>query len=136
MAENNFEEIAKDVLNTKDSTSSFDKSDIEDNKIMGILAYIFFLFLVPLFAAPNSKFAKFHANQGCVLFILEVLFTVVTTVLGFAIGWIPVVGAIVCWAVGVVLGVSCLALMILGIINAATGKAKELPIIGKIKLIK
>ena len=136
MAENNFEELAKDVLNTADTTSSFNKSDIEENKIMALLSYIFFLFLVPLFAAPNSKFAKFHANQGCVLFILEVLFAVITTVLGFAIGWIPVVGGIVCWAVGVVFGVCILAMIILGIVNAVTGKAKELPIIGRIKILK
>ena len=65
--------IVKAFTDTKDDTGEFDKKDIEDNSVMGLLAYIWILWLIPLLAAKNSKFAKFHANQGLILFILEVI---------------------------------------------------------------
>jgi hypothetical protein len=46
-----------------------DALDIEHNKIFAVLAYIGILFLVPLLAAPQSRFARYHTNQGIVLFL-------------------------------------------------------------------
>ena len=43
-----------------------------------------------------------------------------------ALGWIPLVG----WIIKTVLGLAVTILMVIGIVNAATGKAKELPFIG------
>ena len=117
--------------NTADTTSRFEPADVEENRVMGILAYLSWLVLIPLLAAPKSPFARYHANQGLVLAIVS---TVVCVLLG-ALTWIPVLGIIV----GIVLslvGVLFLVLAIIGIVNAANGKAKELPIIGKIRLIQ
>lgn len=103
---------------------SGDEKDIEENKVLAVLSYLGILFLVPLLAAPKSKFAKFHANQGCVLFIAEVALTMV---------WIiPILG----WIVGFVGGIGTLVLAIMGIINALNGKAVKLPLIGDISVIK
>lgn len=114
--------------NTADTTAEFDSRDIADNKVMAILAYIGILFLIPLLAAQNSGFARFHTNQGLILFLAEVVLSAASGILGL----IPFVGWIVSGAVGVL----CLALMIIGIVNAANGKAKELPLIGGFRLIK
>lgn len=105
-----------------------DPNDIQQNKGMAVLAYFGFLFIVPLLAAPNSPYARFHANQGLVLFIVDAIVGVICGILG----GIPIVGAII----GSVLGLVILVLAILGIVNAATGKANPLPIIGGIKIIK
>lgn len=100
------------------------KEDIEKNKVFGVLAYIGLLFLVPLLAAPDSKFAKFHANQGLTLFIVAIAVNVI---------WIvPILG----WIVGFFGWIAVLVLAIMGIINAANGKMEKLPIIGDIELIK
>lgn len=136
MAENNFEKMAKDVLNTADTTSSFDQGDIERNKIMAILAYIGILFLIPLLVAKDSKFAKFHTNQGLVLFIADIAICIVIAIIAVILAFVPVVGPIIAGIVSGVLGLVIFALMIFGIINAATGKAKELPLIGEIRILK
>ena len=65
------------INNTADTTADYDKKDIEDNKLMGVLAYIGLLFLIPLFAAKESKFAQFHTNQGILLCIVGVAGTFV-----------------------------------------------------------
>lgn len=95
---------------------------------MAVLAYIGILFLIPLLAAPNSKYARFHANQGLVLFIVDIAVGIVSTILLF----IPIVGAII----GGLLGLAIFIFLIMGIVNAASGKAKELPLIGKIRILK
>ena len=126
------------VMNTPDTTAEYTQEDINSNRVMAILAYIGLLFLVPLFAAKDSKFARFHTNQGIVLCIAGAICYVACTILVAlasipAIGWLfAVLGYIGVTAVGIVFTI----LMVLGIVNAAKGTAKELPIIGKFKILK
>ena len=94
----------------------------ELRKIYAILACFGILFFLPLIAAPKSKFARFYANQGFILFLFGIVAGVVIRLLSF----IPLVGTIVSW----VLGIIELFLFIFALVNACQGKAKELPVIG------
>ena len=98
-------------------------ADVEKNKIFAILAYLGILFLVPLLAAKESPFAMYHANQGLILFLFAIALGVV--------GAIPVIGLIS------LLGwIPHLIFMVMGIINAANGRMKPLPLIGGITILK
>ncbi len=113
-----------------------DPDDAEKNKIFGIVAYLSILWLVPLLAAKGSPFAKYHANQGFTLFILEVAIWIVESVLNTIFYMILPGGfGIISLVLGFVwLGV--LVLVILGILNAARGKCVPLPLIGGFKILK
>ncbi len=89
---------------------------------MALLAYI--IFLIPLFAAKDSKFARFHTNQGLVLFLAGIIASVVAV--------IPVIG----WIVSSIAALAITVLAVIGILNALNGRAKELPVIGKFKILK
>lgn len=119
-----------------DFTSQYDPNDVQQNKVMAVLAYFWVLFLIPLLAAPNSQFARFHANQGLVLFLAEIAGGIVIGILTAILIRIPIVGVILTGLISGVFSIGMFVLMIMGIINAATGKAKEVPILGKIKIIK
>ena len=115
---------------TPDYTSSFDPADVQANKVMGVLAYLSWLVLIPLFAARNSPFARFHCNQGIVLALAEVLAGVI---LGIA-RRLPLIG----WVfrlVGILASVAWIVLAVIGILNALNGRAKELPLIGGINIL-
>ncbi|MDF2614996.1 MAG: hypothetical protein K0S71_2782 [Clostridia bacterium] len=101
----------------------FTPEDIEKNKVISGLAYL--LFFLPLIACPDSKFGKFHANQALILVIVSIIGNVI-------LGVIPVVG----WILLPFYGIAMLILMILGLVNGLNGQAKELPIIGKYRIIK
>ena len=101
---------------------------MEGNKLLAAISYIGILFLVPLLAAKDDAFARFHANQGLVLFIANIA----AAIAGLILGFIPVIGVIVAWIIRIALFV----LMILGIINALKGEMKPLPFIGGIEIIK
>jgi len=109
------------------------RKDAEDNKIMGILAYLGFLFLVPYLAAKESPFARFHANQGCVLFILQIAFYIAMAIFSAILPWSLYFIVSLLYLAG---GVGIFVLVIMGIINAAKGEMKELPIIGKYTILK
>ena len=106
------------------STGYFTKEDAEKNKMMAVLAYI--LFLIPLLAAKESPFAKYHTNQGLVLFIGGVIVSILGSVIPF-LGWFVIL------PIG---GILVTVLCVMGILNALKGEAKPLPIIGKIKILK
>lgn len=115
----------------------FNSEDVENNKVMGILAYFGILFLIPLLAAKDSQYARFHTNQGIVLFIFDIVIWIISNVVNFVItfaslGILSFVGTII----SNLLGLLCLALIIVGIVNACSGEPKKLPIIGSITLYK
>lgn len=126
-----FNEKFNEFNNTPDTTAEYDQNDIQQNKVMAILAYLSWLVLVPIFAAKESKFARFHANQGIVLAIAEIICWVALGILGN----LPFIG----WIFSIMDGLFslvCLIFAVIGIMNAANGKAKELPLLGHFKILK
>ncbi len=125
---------AKNVTDTADTTAEFDPTDIAQNKGMAILAYFGILVLFPILGAKHSRFAQYHANQGLILLIVSVVYGVVNAIVEAILGWIPVLGSLV--SLVLLLGnVAILVLTILGIVNAAKGVAKEVPLVGKYRLL-
>ncbi len=110
--------------------------DASDNKTMAILAYIGFLVFIPIFAAKESPFARYHSNQGLVLFIIELVYGIVAGIISTATLFSGL-GAY--FVVSTVLGlvwILFLVLSILGIVNAVKGEIKPLPVIGGIRILK
>ena len=98
-----------------------------NNKLYNVLSYLN-LWLIGLLVAPNDQDVKFHVNQGIILTIGWVA----AGILSFILAFIPILGWLLAFAIYVFIGV----LAIMGIINAAKGVQKELPLIGKIKILK
>ncbi len=90
-------------------------ADIEENKVIAALSYLWILFLIPLLLKRDSKFVQFHAKQGLVLFIIEFIVSF--------IAWIPLIG----W----VLFLAVIITAILGFIKAYNGESWEIPFIYK-----
>lgn len=102
---------------------SVSQEDVNANKGMAILSYLGFLCLIPIFAKKDSPYCRFHANQGLLLFILELACSILSVVpmIGFIFGLVSIV---------------CLIFAIMGIVNAAGGKVQPLPLIGGITILK
>jgi len=107
-----------------------ESSDVEKNKPMAIIGYIIpILFFIPLLSEEGKKspFAKFHANQQLNLLLFGVIGYTVSAVLmiiliGFLLYFVVIIGSLV--------------FLIMGIINAAKGEMKKLPIIGGFEILK
>lgn len=100
------------------------QQEINDGKVMSVLAYLGCLLLIPLIAANKNKFVRFHLNQGLILLIASVI--------GGLVSFIPYVGTVLNSAIAIVVFV----FMVMGIVNACQGQMKGLPLIGDIKIFK
>ncbi len=99
---------------TKSVTSKSSKDlDVEINKGVAALSYVWVLCLVPLLGKRDSEFAQFHAKQGLILFIIEIL--------GSLIFGIPLLG----W----LLALTVFVVAIMGVIKALNGEWWEIPYI-------
>lgn len=85
--------------------------DIQENKIIAALAYLWILSIVVLLVKKDSKFAQFHAKQGLVLFIASII-----------AGFIPFFGWLI---LGPIIGIVAL----IGLIQALLGKYWEIPLV-------
>ena len=105
-----------------------------NDTLMGVLAYLGFLVLIPIFAAKDSKFARFHANQGLILCILGLIWWVLLMIIGNMpyMAILAFIYRLLEFGGGILLFI----LMVLGIINVAKGEEKELPVIGKFRILK
>lgn len=119
-----------------DHTNEYGTQDVADNKVVSVLAYIPILFWIPL-VAGNTPFGRFHANQGLLLLITGGVLWLASAIIGITLGWIPVLGWILCGLIDLAVAAVEIGLMIYGMVNTGQGKAKELIGIGCLpRLIK
>jgi hypothetical protein len=124
--------------------------DVQQNRGIAWLSYVGLLFLVPMFAKKDSPYCQYHVKQGATLCAVDLVYTIVTRIL------LAIINAIFPgkWnylfytsyyshsAVYNIFNFLFIAgtiflcvISIIGIVNAATGKKKELLLIGKIPWI-
>ncbi|MBR3760656.1 MAG: hypothetical protein IKK47_06685 [Ruminococcus sp.] len=116
----------KEILenfNDQSAQSSFNQADVQKNKILVAICYIFpILFFVPIIIDGSSSYCRFHANQQLTQLILGIILGVVLGIVGL----IPVLGAII----GVLVGICMLALVVALFYGAIKGMAVRIPFIG------
>lgn len=145
--EKNFKDKAEDIINdVKDSTKDFSKKEISDGKGMAVLSYI--IPIIPYFVEKKNKFAIYHAKQGMNLLMVCIAYGFVNAILsslikvntscGNFLGYNLDCKVTPWWVslplglIGVVIGI----IAIFGIVYAVGGKAKELPLVNKVKIFK
>lgn len=87
-----------------------------DTKTTSIVAYITWIGLLVAFCAGDKEGGKFHLNQALVIFLFSLLAVIP------CIGWIWGIFMLVCW--------------VMGLVAAINQEEKEVPLIGKIRILK
>ena len=113
-----------------DHSNEFATQEIADNKVVCVLSYLWILFWIPLVACSSSKYGKFHANQGLILLLTNIVLGIACGILGGIFSLIPYIGGVIAGLLSFVAWAGPFALMIYGMVNTAQGKSKELPLVG------
>ena len=92
----------------------------DNKKMMGILAYLGILIIIPILMAKDDAFVNFHIKQGLLLVIVEI----VTWFIG-SMMWQNAMLFIIN-----LVNLAVLVFAIIGIVNVVKGNQKELPVIG------
>lgn len=96
-----------------------------DTKTTSIVAYITVVGLIVALAAGEREGAKFHINQALVIWIA-----------GFASGIITAAVPFIGWIAGFVFSIFLIVCWFIGIIAAINQEEKEIPLLGKISIVK
>ena len=90
------------------------------NVLMGVLAYLGILIIIPFLSpAKNDPFVKLHLKQGLALIIAWVVVGILWRITFWLFFVVPI------------LNFGCFVLLVIGVMNAARGEMKELPVIGR-----
>lgn len=119
-----------------------------DNKTksIAVLSYLSILALIPYFNKKNNAFIKFHAKEGMNLLLVWIAYLILLRLSYFikitkriwffdtaAVRiYTPMWVIIPMW----ILGILILIINIIGIVNVLRNKKEELPIVGKLNIIK
>ena len=95
-----------------------------NKKITGIVAYFSWIGWLIAFLAGDKAGARFHLNQSLVLMLVNLVWSVIVTLL-------PIPGVIT-WIVNIAFTI----FWILGLVYAIKEENKELPLIGSIRILK
>ena len=139
-------------LNTRDHTIEFDKDDIAKNSKNAILASFGITFWLPFIQKDYSRYARYYGNQGLLTLILMIPCTILYSL---------ITGVVICnactaavyqngvatfkyltfggWIAAIIFFAICYAIPIfiiyLSVTNIKQGKAKDIPLIGALRLI-
>ena len=100
-----------------------------NKKVTGIVSYITIIGWIIAFLAGDKEGAKFHLNQSLVINLASLINSLL---LSRILGIIPILGGLVSWIISIVI----LVLWILGLVAAIKEEQKEVPLLGKIKILK
>ena len=94
-----------------------------EEKILGAMAYLWVLCLVPLLTRKNSEFCQFHAKQGLIIFwgsFVTLFLGMIPLMVGnvfLSVGWLLV------WCMLIVVA------SLVGLVNVWRGEKGEIPLV-------
>ena len=112
--------------------------DLKGKKFTACLSYLSWFAVIPMIYSTESKFIKYHANQGFVLATVETIYIILMLIVSKLVLW-PLSRAtsllVETTMFMVFVGVFGI-LSLIGIFNVIRGKEKPIPTFGHIKLLK
>jgi uncharacterized membrane protein len=94
--------------------------EVQEGKFFAVISYISFLCIVTLVLKKENKFAVYHAKQGLVLFVFEVVALILSI--------IPLLG----WLLGVIGFVVFSLVSVWGVLEALMGNTVKIPLVSDI----
>lgn len=126
----------------KDYTDSFSLEEIESGKALSIVSYL--IPLVPFILSKKNNYVKFHTLNGMNILFTYLIFLIIKRTLSYIFGTpCDLVSGLKCIILPISLRIFFAFINMLfsfivlyGVLNVCNNKAKEIPIISKIKLFK
>ena len=117
-------------MSTDPSPEAISSEEIERGRLLAAVAYLPGLCFIGLIGAPDNRYVGFHARQGFLLFLLEVIACVALAIYDASLGRIPLLGFLIGALARFILGFGFLAATIYGVLKGATGEMARIPYLG------
>ena len=115
---------------TESPYDSIPEADVASGRILAAVAYLPALCFGGLFAAPGNRYVGFHARQGLLLFLAEIVGAVVIALFDASLGAIPVLGFLASAVLKFAIWFGFLGATVYGVIKGANGEVARIPYLG------
>lgn len=138
----NLKEYIAFFRNTDDHTLEYDPYSFSSNKKYCKLAVLGFTFWVPLVFAKDCASARFYANQGLLVFIVELILLIPELIftgivgIGFSYGVLAIIGIVIDLILTAIIYCVPIFMIVTAFQNIDAGKVKNVPFIGKFRILK
>ena len=143
----NLKELIDKWQNTTDHTRDYDPEDFKKNKKFSIIALFGITFWVPFVFNSDCGSSRFHANQGLLVLIVEIIMGLGESIFAAMINTaffdsaslspvLLVIGIILYLILTAIFYAIPIFMIATGIKNISAGKVKDLPFIGKLRLVR
>ncbi len=113
-----------------ESPLEISEREIASGRLLASVAYLPGLCFVGLLGAPENRYIGFHARQGFLLLMVEVVAWIAIAIYDASLGRIPVLGFLVGAVIKFVTGFSLLGVTVYGVIKGAGGEMARIPYLG------
>lgn len=126
----------------KDYTRKFKYPEAKRCRFECLCACTGVMFFIPLVSIPESRYGRYWANQGLLILLIELICFVIGMILGGIFGLlslIPFVGIvfkILKTAATVLLILITAVYIITSVVNVLKCRAKDIPFVGFVRIIK
>ena len=122
--------------NREDSApEGFNPATLSDtSRWLAACSYAFVLAIFVLYETkrrPPDAYVRFHARQGFVLFFVEFVLVVVTTLLRYTIGRFDVSGAVIMVTWELIFGLLAIGVSVMGFMYGLSGEYWRMPVLGQ-----
>lgn len=130
------------MSSTKDYTDTFSLEEIESGKALSIVSYL--VPLVPFILSKKNNYVRFHTLNGMNILFTYLIFLIIKRTLSYIFGTpCDLVSGLKCIILPISLRIFFALInmifnfiVLYGVLNVCNNKAKEIPVISKIKLFK
>lgn len=130
------------MSSTKDYTDTFSLEEIESGKALSIVSYL--IPLVPFILSKKNNYVRFHTLNGMNILFTYLIFLIIKRTLSYIFGTpCDLVSGLKCIILPISLRIFFALInmifsfiVLYGVLNVCNNKAKEIPVISKIKLFK
>ena len=114
-----------------------EQEELKDKKFTACLSYLFWFTVIPMIYSTESKFIKYHANQGFVLAVVETGYLILTAIVSRVLWSGSRATSLLVETIMLAVFVAVFGMLsLIGIFNVIRGKEKPIPTFGHIQLLK
>jgi uncharacterized membrane protein len=113
------------------SEQAITPEEIANGRLLAAVAYLPGLCFVGLLGFPENRYVGFHARQGFVLLLLEILVAIAFGIFDASIGRIPYVGLVLGAILKFAVWMALLLIAAYGVAKGASGEVARMPFLGE-----
>ena len=130
------------LLNTEDYTENYSLEEIESGKTLSIVSYL--IPIVPIILSKKNSYVHYLTVNGMIILFAYLIFLIIKRTLSYIFGTpCDLISGIKCMILPLSLRILFALInmlfsfiVLLGLLNVCNNKAKDLPLISKIKFFK